>query len=68
MSMKIMTEFDIKPGAGQTQQEAEASFVKLFDEYLRNDEGAFQADYGPDAWGGYDGPTVTAVRSVMAVE
>lgn len=68
MSMKIMTELDIKPGKGQSQEEAEAEFMVLFRQYLTNKEGAFQADYGPEAWGGYDGPTVTAVRSVVPAE
>lgn len=61
MSLKITTELNIKPGAGQTQEEAEAEFVTLFREYLTNREGAFLTDYGPEPWGGYNGPTVTAV-------
>jgi hypothetical protein len=61
MSLKITTELNIHPGAGQTQEEAEAEFVTLFRQYLTNKEGAFQTDYGPEPWGGYEGPTVTAV-------
>lgn len=68
MSLKIMTELDIKPGKGQTQEEAEAEFAKRFDEYLSNDDSQFLIDYGPAAWGGYEGPTVAAVRSVVPVE
>ncbi|MGY4541200.1 hypothetical protein ACVWY0_001109 [Arthrobacter sp. UYNi723] len=61
MSLKIITELTIKPGARQTQEEAEAEFVLLFRDYLTLKDSAFQADYGPDPWGGYTGPTVTAV-------
>jgi hypothetical protein len=61
MSLTITTELTIKPGAGQTQEQAEAEFVKLFREYLTQDDSAFLADYGPNAWGGYTGPTVTTV-------
>lgn len=61
MSLKIITDVAVKPGASQTQEEAEAEFVQLFREYLTSKDGAFQADYGPDPWGGYSGPTVTAV-------
>lgn len=61
MSLIITTELTIKPGSGQTQKEAEAEFVKLFREYLTLPDSAFQADYGPEPWGGYRGPTVTAV-------
>jgi hypothetical protein len=61
MSLTITTELTIKPGVGQTQEEAEAEFVRLFREYLTQDDSAFKADYGPDAWGGYEGPTVTSV-------
>lgn len=61
MGLKIITELSIKPGAGQSQEEAEAEFVRLFRDYLTLEDSAFQADYGPDPWGGYTGPTVTAV-------
>jgi len=61
MSLAITTEFTIKPGTGQTQEQAEAEFVKLFREYLTLEDSAFQADYGPEPWGGYDGPTVASV-------
>lgn len=60
-TLTITTELTIKPGAGQTQEQAEATFLVLFREYLTQDDSAFLADYGPDAWGGYEGPTVTAV-------
>jgi hypothetical protein len=61
MSLTITTELTIKPGSGQTQEQAEAEFVKIFREYLTQDDSAFLADYGPNAWGGYEGPTVAAV-------
>lgn len=61
MSLKIIAELTIKPGSGQTQDEAETEFVTLFREYLTNKEGAFQCDYGPTPWGGYEGPTVSAL-------
>lgn len=61
MAVKIITELTIKPGKGQSQEAAEAEFITLFQQYLTNNEGTFQADYGPEAWGGYDGPTVSAV-------
>lgn len=61
MSLIINTELTIRPGVGQSQAEAEAEFAQLFTEYLTQTDGAFQTDYGPNAWGGYDGPTVTSV-------
>ncbi len=61
MPLTITTELTIKPGKGQTQEEAEAEFVVLFREYLTQKDSAFLADYGPEPWGGYDGPTVAAV-------
>ncbi|WP_459793191.1 hypothetical protein [Arthrobacter sp. AD-310] len=61
-SLRMAVEVTLKPGSNQSQAEAEAEFIKLFREYLTNEEGAFQCDYGPDAWGGYDGPTVTSVE------
>jgi hypothetical protein len=33
----------------------------LFSEYLTLGEGPFAADYGPQAWGGWEGPFVTGV-------
>ncbi|MCB5280488.1 hypothetical protein [Arthrobacter sp. ES1] len=61
MPLTITTELTIKPGAGQTQEQAEAEFVVLFREYLTTKDSAFQADYGPEPWGGYEGPTVASV-------
>lgn len=61
MPLTITTELTIKPGAGQTQEQAEAEFVTLFTNYLTQKDSSFQADYGPEAWGGYEGPTVAAV-------
>jgi hypothetical protein len=37
MPLTITTELTIKPGSGQTQEQAEAEFVKLFREYLTQD-------------------------------
>lgn len=61
VSLTITTELSIRPGAGQTQEQAEAEFVSLFRDYLTLKDSAFQKDYGPKAWGGYEGPTVAAV-------
>jgi hypothetical protein len=61
MSVTVTTELTIKPGAGQTQEEAETEFVRLFRDYLTLKDSAFQADYGPEPWGGYQGPTVASV-------
>lgn len=60
-TLTLITELTIKPGAGQTQEQAEAEFAVLFREYLTQDDSTFRADYGPEAWGGYTGPTVEAV-------
>ena len=35
-----------------------------FAQYLTDVNGSFADDYGPGAWGGYDGPFVTHVRIV----
>jgi hypothetical protein len=61
MGLAITTELTIRPGVGQTQEEAEAEFVRLFRDYLTMKGSAFQVDYGPEPWGGYEGPTVAAV-------
>ena len=37
-------------------------FKKLIAEYMTLDEGVFLSDYGPNAWGGYDGPMVAAIE------
>lgn len=42
--------------------EREAEMALLVAEYLTNPEGSFITDYGPEAWGGYDGPKVSRVR------
>lgn len=57
----MTVELTLKPGRNQSRAEADAEFLKLFREYLTDEEGAFQCDYGPYAWGGYEGPTVTSV-------
>lgn len=61
MILRMTVEVSLKPGSNQSEAKAKAEFIKLFREYLTNEEGAFQCDYGPEAWGGYEGPTVTAV-------
>lgn len=66
MTLSIKVDLTIKPGGRQTQKDAEAEFVALFSDYLTNKEGTFQTDYGPDAWGGYEGPTVTHVSVARA--
>jgi len=38
--------------------EAEAEFLKQFAEYITNENGSIIEDYGPKAWGGYDGPVI----------
>jgi hypothetical protein len=35
---------------------------ELFCEYLTGSENPFKEDYGPGAWGGYEGPFVTDVK------
>ena len=61
MTLNITVELDLKPGAHQNQAAAEAEFLTLFREYLTHKDGSFQTDYGPNPWGGYEGPTVTSV-------
>lgn len=41
-------------------------FDDLFREYLTTPEYPFLVDYGPRAWGGWDGPTVAAVAVEVA--
>lgn len=64
MSSTISTNvtLTIEPSEGQTNEEAAAEFLTLFKEYLQNPEGTFLTDYGEDAWGGYEGPTVSSVH------
>lgn len=40
----------------------EENFEDLFVEYLTHEDSSFIEDYGPDAWGGYDGPKVVGVQ------
>ena len=61
VAVKVLVDLAIKPRAGQSQEDADAEFLTLFREYLTLPEGPFQEDYGPSAWGGYDGPFVTGV-------
>ena len=42
------------------------SMRQLLAAYLTQPDSPFIADYGPDAWGGYDGPKVTAVSVAEA--
>lgn len=39
----------------------EVAFDRHFKGYLTDEDGPFMQDFGPQAWGGYDGPTVSAV-------
>ena len=59
--LTITVALEIKPGTSQTQAAAEAEFLTLFREYLTQTDGSFQTDYGPNPWGGYEGPTATSV-------
>lgn len=61
MALKVTVEMDITPREGQSQEEAENQFYGLFSQYLTSKEDPFRTDYGPDAWGGYDGPFVKDV-------
>lgn len=38
--------------------EGEAAFMKTLAEHLTNENGALVEDFGPEAWGGYEGPTL----------
>lgn len=38
------------------------AFDALFAEYLTTPDYPFLGDYGPEAWGGYDGPLVHGVQ------
>lgn len=67
-TLTLMVELKLKPGKGQTRQEAQEQFTKLFGEYLENPEGAFIADYGPKAWGGYPGPFVKGSAVTLVPE
>lgn len=57
--LKLSVELEVKPRAGQSQEDAEAEMTLLFDQYLTLPEGDFQEAYGPEAWGGWEGPFVT---------
>lgn len=35
-------------------------FAKVFAEYITEVDYPFESDFGPQAWGGYDGPFVTS--------
>lgn len=64
MSLDITVKLDVKPGENQTQEEAQVEFTKLFRDYLTQHDSQFRIDYGPETWGGYDGPTVTDITVV----
>lgn len=61
MALKITVKFKLKPRKGQTKKEAKKEFAANFHGYLTDKEGSFQSDYGPNAWGGYEGPFVKEV-------
>jgi hypothetical protein len=59
--LTIQVDLDIKPSPGQSHEAAREEFLVLFRQYLTEKESPFQGDYGPEPWGGYDGPTVKGV-------
>jgi len=38
--------------------ENEAEFLKQLAEYITNENSSIIEDFGPEAWGGYEGPTL----------
>ena len=54
MKMQFVVEVEID----QEDEGFETNFV----EYLTEEQNPFIGDYGPDAWGGYDGPKVVGVQ------
>lgn len=60
----VAVEFSVKTvwsGKGSTDEIAE-EVADLFKEYLTGREAPFRCDYGPGAWGGYEGPFVRSVK------
>lgn len=47
--------------------DADAKFPASFSGYLTDAPGPFMDDYGPDAWGGYEGPKVVGTPEVRNV-
>lgn len=43
-------------------ESGETDFAHYLSEYLTEPSAPFITDYGPDAWGGYDGPKVVRVE------
>lgn len=54
MKMQFVVEIEID----QKDEGFETNFV----EYLTGEDHPFIGDYGPEAWGGYDGPKVIGVQ------
>ena len=49
------------PGAamrGRTDDEIRDEVIHMLKPYLESPEGTLYADYGPGAWGGWEGPTM----------
>lgn len=44
----------------KTEDEVRDEVYDLVKPYLESPEGSLYSDYGPEAWGGYDGPTYIA--------
>lgn len=57
--LKLSVELEVKPRAGQSQEDAEAEMTLLFRQFLTLPEADFQESYGLEAWGGWEGPFVT---------
>ena len=55
-TLTALVTIQLTPGAEGTE------FASEFVYYLTEKESPFWGDYGPDAWGGYEGPTLNTVR------
>lgn len=64
MALELTVKLDITPGENQSREEAESEFTRLFRDYLTQLDSQFRIDYGPEAWGGYEGPTVTDITVI----
>lgn len=58
VTLTVQAEFTLEVPEGVDEAQALDSMFANVQEYLTSPEHPFLEDYGPEAWGGYEGPVV----------
>lgn len=56
--IRMTVEFDVTE-RGASQYGSAEELRRALNDYMQSDESPLHADYGPEAWGGYDGAFIT---------